>query len=89
MIDISYRISNIDHTLFEQEEKSEVRLKELLNISVIYNDLKNPWIKQLLKNNEYTGTPKWVVNKNYKMYPCIERLIIIVGRNRYINSELI
>ena len=45
MIDISYRISNIDLTLFEQEEKSEVRLKELLNISVIYNDLKNPWIK--------------------------------------------
>ena len=40
-----------------------MRRKEILNTSVVFNNAKNPWIKILNTNNEFTDIIKWVEGK--------------------------
>ena len=74
--------------LFEDEESSIKHLRSLLKTPVGYNSSKevdpfHPSFSQVRGDNKF---PAWVY-EFYKGYSCIDRLIILVQRNRYIRSE--
>ena len=48
--------------------------------------MKNPFGQNSLKKDGLTGNPLWVKNKFYSNYKCIERLLIVAARNKYIHS---
>ena len=53
----------MSYNLFEDEEISEIRVKELLKSSVGFNNSNNPWSKNNLKiTNTY---PAWFHNGYY------------------------
>lgn len=48
--------------------------------------MKNQFGQNSLKKDGLTGNPLWVKNKFYSNYKCIERLLIVAARNKYIHS---
>ena len=56
--------------MFEKEEVSEIKLKQLLNIYVGYNNAKKPWLKPYNKVNDF-GEPKWIELGYYENYKSI------------------
>ncbi len=51
-----------------------------------YNIAQNPWLKVFNKISEYTDEPKWIELDYYENYYCIDRLIIVVAKNKYEKS---
>ena len=69
--------------LFENEEASFKYLKILITTPVVFNSAKDidPWDPSLLEIKD--GFPVWY-HKYREGYKCIDRLIILVQRNKYI-----
>ena len=47
-----------------------------------FNRATNPWNPEILEIDQITKKPKWVL-KYFKLYRCIDRLIIIASRDKY------
>ena len=70
------------------EETTLENLKILLNSPVGYNSCEkfDPFYSTLTKIAQNNIYPNWVY-KYFQGYGCIERLIILSQKNRYINSN--
>ena len=73
--------------LFESEKASLENLKVLIQTPVGFNSAKDidPWHPSLLEIKIGELFPEWV-KKYFDGYKCIDRLIILVQRNRYFRS---
>ena len=74
--------------LFEEEEASLENLRKLIFTAVGYNSAKDidPWHPSLLEIKN--GFPLWFY-KYFDGYKCIDRLIILVQRNKYFRHQRI
>ena len=75
--------------LFENEKASLENLRILICTPVGFNSAKDidPWNPSLLEIKNENKFPEWV-NKYFEGYKCIDRIIILVQRNRYLRSKI-